>query len=517
MASVDREFKITYGTFIVGGTSAPGSERLIDGYLRINKSFVNASVEFDFVISATTENAFKTEIDAVEEAFRKPFQDLLIEQGAETILDLSPSTDTGLNTQPEIIKSEDNADTGRSRHYTVRVNCEMPADNAPTVGIRESSVNIAYSPARKRQVTFTGVGTAISGTDARAQYESIISTYCTGILATFGGTYELGEEPLTQMDYEDKTISFTRVYDELIYSEAGSTDDPAIVRQSFAVTRTRLAPGDSPGHNAKRLVEVTANYDCWLDKDVTQNLRGKWDNTIKEWVYLQIQANYSSGTLAVTNVSPRFDYTENRISATVSGLIADTTGVISATMTTAIMDQTGVVLIPAWNSNDSTRLSKYAYMGPAIITRTTTFTRRVFGNASQAAGGAGGGGVINAVGGGNPLANPMGGGIGFNFPGGGSIPAMSNVNPLANPMGGIIQFQFGGGNVNAAGGGGGGGGGASTPTWVLISTQDTDTPLEIGIDDYTFTVTDLQTVTVEQQYKPLVAAGGTTQVMQGGI
>ena len=89
----------------------------------------------------------------------------------------------------------------------------MPADNAPTVGIRESSVNIAYSPARKRQVTFTGVGTAISGTDARAQYESIISTYCTGILATFGGTYELGEEPLTQMDYEDKTISFTRVYD----------------------------------------------------------------------------------------------------------------------------------------------------------------------------------------------------------------------------------------------------------------------------------------------------------------
>ena len=531
MAAVDRELKITYGTFVVGGTVAPGSERLIDNYIRITKSFTSASVEFDFVISATTEALFQAAIEECEDAFREPFKDLTVAQGAETILDLSPSIDSGLNTQPEIIKTDDERDTGRSRKYTVRISCDMPADNAPTVGIQESSTNVAYSPARKRQVTISGVGTAISGTDSRAKYESIIEGFCSTIIASLGsGTFELGEEPLTDNDYENKLITFTRVFDEIIYPEAGATDDPAIVRQTFHISRNKVAPGDDANSAAERLVELSANFECWIDKDVTQDLNSKW-SSVKTWIYAEI-GKVMPGPLAITSTQPTFDFGENKISGRVAGFVKTGGSVISATFKTDLFQRFGVVLVPAW-SGDS--MSKYAYQGPGMITETTTYTRRVFGGSSQniVGGGSGGGGagIIPSVSvGSNPLANQMGSIIGWNFPGGGSASSVGAGNPLANQMGGTIQFQFPGG-----GGGGGGGAGASAGDGLeegaisvgdlvpaTVSIMESDSPVKIGRDGFEFTVTDLVTVKVTEYYKPIQGSSGTggdsgnTDVATGG-
>jgi len=72
VAAVDREITINYGGFIVGGAVAPGSERLIDGALRIDKSFTSLTVSFDFVISSNTEAGFATEVFLAEAAFRAP-------------------------------------------------------------------------------------------------------------------------------------------------------------------------------------------------------------------------------------------------------------------------------------------------------------------------------------------------------------------------------------------------------------------------------------------------------------
>ena len=513
MAAVDRELKITYGTFVVGGTVAPGSERLIDNYIRITKSFTSASVEFDFVISAATEALFQTAIEECETAFREPFQDLIIEQGAETILDLSPSTNSGLNTQPEIIKTDDERDTGRSRKFTIRILADLPADNAPTVGIQESSTNVAYSPARKRQVTISGIGTAISGDDARDKYEAIIESFCSTILASLGsGTFELGEEPLTDTDYETKLITFTRVFDEIIFPEAGAADDPAIVRQTFHISRNKVAPGDDPMSAAQRLVELSASFECWIDKDVTQDLNSKW-SSVKTWIYAEI-GKVMPGPLAITSTQPTFDFGENKISGRVSGLVFTGSSVISATFKTDLFQRFGVVLIPAWTGES---MSKYAYQGPGMITETTTYTRRVFGGSSQNIGGGvgaggGGAGIIPSVSvGSNPLANPMGGIIGFNFPGGG--PGASSVgsgNPLANLMGGTIQFQFPGGGGGGSAGSSAGDGleqgainvGALIP--VKVSVMESDSPLKIGRDGFEFIVTDLVTVKVTEYYKPIL-------------
>ena len=499
MPAVTRELKITYGSYVVGGST----DKLIDGYVNVTKDFVAASIEFSFVITAATESAFKTAIDAAELAFRTPFQNLTVEQGAVTLLDLSHSTDTGFNSNPSILKQEDDLNTGRSRKYVVRIDFGMPADTttAPSEGIRDSSTNVIYTAARKRQVSISGVATAVGGTDSRAKYEAIIDAFCASILTGLGGTYELGDEPTTENDYGDKVLEFTRNYDEIIYSEAGVASDPEIVRMSFGVNRKRISPGDFPGSGAVRLISVEARFSCWIDKTVTQDLEAKWENTIKEWVYGQMADIYSAGTLAVTDSTVSYDFTENSINGVVAGSIATGSSVISLSRTEDKTLQTGVTLVPAWNGDP---LTKYAYQGPVIANRTVTIQKRILGTTTTGVAGGGAGA------GSNPLANQMGTGIQFNFPisglgGGGSFQSVQAGNPLANLFGGsTIQFQLPGGNVPTVGGGGGG------PQEVLISSRSNATPLKIGLDGREFNVTDITTTEVYQSYVPLPGsvAGG---------
>ena len=493
MPAVTRELKITYGTYIVGGST----DRLIDGYVNVTKDFVAASIEFSFVITAASEAAFKTAVDAAELAFRTPFKNLLVEQGAVTLLDLSHTTDTGFNSNPSILKQEDDLNTGRSRKYVVRIDFGMPADTttAPSEGIRDSSTNVIYTAARKRQVSISGVATAVSETDARAKYEAIIDAFCASILTGLGGTYELGDEPTTENDYGDKTIQFTRNYDEIIYSEAGVASDPEIVRMSFGVNRKRIAPGDMPLSGAARLINVEARFSCWIDKTVTQDLQSKWEGTVKEWVYGQLADIYSAGVLAVTDSTVSYDFTENSINGVVAGVISTGSSVISLRRTEDRMTQSGIVLVPAWNGDP---FSKYAYQGPRSSVRTVTIQKRVLG-----AVGVSGMGVGPSAGS-NPLANQMGAGIQFNLPGGGSFQSTQQGNPLANLFGGNIQFQFPGQAAVPTVGGGGGG-----IQEALMTTRSNMTPLTIGIDGRKFDVTDITTTEVYHSY---VALTGSTSL-----
>lgn len=494
MPAVTRELALTYGAVSVGGST----DRLIDGYIRIDKSYATASVSFDLVITAASDAAFASEISTIEAEFRKPFQDLGITQGSSTLLELKPSNDTGLNTQPSISKSGDMKDTGRSRKYSIRIDCEMPADNSPTVGLRESTVNVAFTPARKRRVTISGVVTAQGGTDARAKYNAIISTYTGSVLSALGGTFELGEEPTTTSDYQDKVISFTRVFDEIIYSEAGSVDDVRIVRQSITIGRGQVGPGDTQDAGAVRLVNMSCSYDAWIDKDQTQDLAGVWAS-IKHWIYSQIQAAFAAGAIAVMDSRPSYDYGENKISVSISAVGSTGSPIIEHRQTVQQSDVFGVVLVPAWTGNS---LSKYEYQGPATKRRTTTVVQRLLGEG----GSAGGGGASYKFGiGGNA---PIGGGLGMfvNIPGGGSHKFGIGGNA---PIGGSLQLV-----VKLPGGGGGGaaGGGAAAPVmglrWVQISRQESETPLTIGTDGRTINVIDKQTTLVEEAYKPIKVSRG---------
>ena len=482
MPAVDRELAISYGALSVGGTT----DRLIDGYVRITKSFVTASVEFDFVISSSTEAAFATEIALVEASFRIPFKNLLVEQGSNTLLSLSHSANSGLNTMPTILKMEDLKDTGRSRRYTVRIDCEMPADNAPTSGVRESSVNVAYSPARKREVTISGVGTAISADDARTKYEAIIDAFCGSILTTLGGTYELGEEPNTETDYETKTIRFTRVYDEIIYSQAGSSDDSRIVRQSIVISRSQIGPGDTINSNAERLVNLSCVYSAWIDKDITQDLAGVW-SAIKGWVYSTIQNTFESGAIAITETAPNYDYDENQLTIQIAAVGSTGSKIIEHKQTVQLTTVEGVVLIPAWTGNP---MSKYRYQGPQTVRRTTTTTQRKLMSVTGGGfSGGGGGGSVNVGIGGSSGAfafNLAPGGVTFGGRGG------DNAERKAKQDDAGPAFAVEKGDDAPSG-----------SVWVGISYDVSKTPLRVGTDNYTFDVLDVSSVLIEEAYAPI--------------
>lgn len=77
MPAVARQFKILYDTFEVCGTT----DRVLDGDLRVTRSSRKTVVEFAFLISATTDALFATEIAAVEDAFTKTGKRLQILTG----------------------------------------------------------------------------------------------------------------------------------------------------------------------------------------------------------------------------------------------------------------------------------------------------------------------------------------------------------------------------------------------------------------------------------------------------
>ncbi|HBY62153.1 MAG TPA: hypothetical protein DEH78_20225, partial [Solibacterales bacterium] len=165
---ITRDLVIVYGSTTVGGSTA----RQIDGYHIVGpKGYASAAVEFSFITTAASQSALATECNTLEAAFRQPRQNLTITLGGNTILSLSHSGNTGFDASPSIIKAGDPADTGLSRHYTVRIDFGMPADNVSTSFRRDSSVTVEYSAARRRRVTISGTYTAnTDGTTAYAQY-----------------------------------------------------------------------------------------------------------------------------------------------------------------------------------------------------------------------------------------------------------------------------------------------------------------------------------------------------------
>jgi len=375
-----RELSITYGGTTFGGSSG----REISNAIINTKKFQEASVEFDFYIYKTTEAAFSTEITAVEDALRKPFQDLTITQGSTDIYTYKQSTNTGLDAQPEILKMEPGA-TGRSRRYRARITVGLPANTTAELqsGLREHTVEVAYDPARIRTVTITGTVTAVGGSNARTQYESIFSALESSVftaLSIAAANRELIEEPVANHTYNTKTLTFRRVWRELIFSQGGaSLDDAEIVRQILRIARKKEAPGDTPETN--RLVTLTLSYEAWIDKTVSTNLRGKYDG-MRQWLITQLKDTLGGGSVALIEEIPEFSYDENRLSVTMVAFGTGPGALIEFRLSTEDDELFGIVLIPVWNGDP---FGRYNFQGPGVRRRTITDTRRVL---------AGGGGFV---------------------------------------------------------------------------------------------------------------------------
>lgn len=377
MPLAPRTLRITYGSFTVGSSSV----YQIHKKYREQIGYEASNVEFDFLVVGSSAAQFATRIAAVEAAFRTPRLDLAIANGSNTWLSLTHTTNTGFDSDPVVIKREDPADSHLTRIYTVRINFGMPADNVGTSGRRWHTVNVAFSPSRRRTVTITGVYTAIGGTLSRAQYNANIAAFAASVLTALGGTYELAEEPITQVNSTDRVINFTRIYDEVKFSQAGAvTDDARLVRQQLRVTRRRDAPGDSvpPSGQVRRLLTLDVSYSAWVDFDVSTDLEGLWDDTIKPWILTTVQSRLGLAAVAITMERPEWNYDDNQINASMTLLAATDLGIFSYSVTTEDDRLPGVVLTGVWLAP----LSKYPYQGPETWRRTITIQAEVFGTSA---------------------------------------------------------------------------------------------------------------------------------------
>jgi hypothetical protein len=408
---VSRELTVTYGGVAFGGSSA----RQIDSWTVVEKDYTTAVFEFSFITSASSAAAFATECTTVEDAFRKPRQDLTVVQGASTLLSLKQSDNTGFDANPSIVKQGDMADTGRSRFYHVRIEFGLPANNLSLDFRRFSTVNVDYSPERQRTVTITGTYTANSTngtTGSFATYLANAPTYFTSVLTGIdnAATWEKIGEPQVERNETDKVTNFTVVYKEIIYKQSSAgLDDSGLVDPTFVITRNRIGPGDSEsssigfgsgsvsgatdfsggeghatvvgvppgtqtGSTNIRPTVMTVNYTTGIDQTVIkglENMLDKWTNTIRPFIISQV-AVAAGGGVIIMEESPNFgDLYKNQFSASMT-LHNYSSTIISQRITVSDQTNEGKTLRYVW---DGDAYSYYEYTAGKVRLKTITEER----------------------------------------------------------------------------------------------------------------------------------------------
>lgn len=509
MSDTVREIVITYGSWATNSTT-----RQITDFQFVSMDRDRAAVEFTVVLSgAASAAAFASETQAAETAFTTPYQNLTVALGASNLIAVTQSGNTGLDAMPTIIKRGQVGDTGRSRYYRCRVEYGLPASwNATYPGLRDVTVTLDYTPARRLGWTIAGVFTAITSNDAKAQYEAQITTLASATASWLSiSSYELVSETGVGVTANRKTTTFARTYREIVFAQATA----AVVEQSLIVSRDRRGIESQGG--ATPLQGWSATYSAWVDKTVTTDLPGTY-STIRSLMLQKVQSILGSSSVALMSDAPVFDYDENRINASMSGLALNPEGsnVIEYSEIITTDRKLPVDFVPAWSGNP---LAAFVFTGVEVLTKTTVSRRRTVGG--RGGGGSGGAGVSGGSGG--------GGGGNDNTPFG-----FSGVNPIFGPGAAVntkpfVPSQFdvnlvtvyppkpgeGGnaGNGGAAAGGDGGGNAAQQQgggQWYVVSTSSSERPnLFVGSPGFRIQISETTETLVERFVAPITSAAST--------
>lgn len=375
MPAVTRELSIAYAGVTIAGSS---SAFLLTDRYRIDLAYERGSFDAEVLVVGTSEADFATQCAALETAFRTPRGTVLIKVNNTNLTNVSHSGNTGYNGEPYISKAGSQPDTVRTRLYRVGCRFEMPADLSGQSGRRDSTVTLARDPAKRRTLTITGRYTALGGNGARAQYNASIGAYQASLISSVGGgaTYkQLSEDVST--DDADKNCSFTRVLQEVFYGATSSNlDHPSIIDHRITYSRLDPSPGDTPGHGTKRLAEVGALFEAYVDHTVETDVNSLF-TAVEGWMLAQIQSKFSPSGTAILAEDRGLDMTSNRLHVRlVVAMSIGATGSISFDRTVEIFNEYGNTLIPVWDGNP---LAKHTFQGPAVRVKRTREIETVTG------------------------------------------------------------------------------------------------------------------------------------------
>jgi hypothetical protein len=374
---------IEYGGFTVG----QGTARQIDSYTIVDDGYAVAAFEFVFV---TTSDTLSTEAAACEAAFRKPRQDLVVKDGAATLLSLKQSDDTGFDADPTITKEGHVADTAKSRRYRVRITFGRPADNVGTAGRRESNIDVNYDASNVRTVTITGTWTAVSGTGAFDGFTNNIVAYFNSVTSGIDNTatWEMIEKPRVERGETDKELDFTVVGKEVIYNQTvADLDDSDLVDPTITVTKEREAPGDSvagalivaggggvqfvgagaglsrptvtvgPGGSSApqtatrgRPYIVNAQYTANVDKAQTKDLDTLWTNKIRPRMIASIKEYADTQKVVILSSAPSWGPYENIVMGQIKAIVY-INKILQSRITVEDSVSTGRVLHGVWSGD----------------------------------------------------------------------------------------------------------------------------------------------------------------------
>lgn len=356
-----RKLTIKYGDASIGSGTYQ-----VHGQHRMGEDFERGFVEFDVFVKSSSVYGLVAACEKLERHFRTPYQDLTVAYSGSTILTVSQKSNTGFDAVPSIEKIGNQIDTGLTRLYRCRVDYQRPADTSEELGLRQRTVEVSYSPSRRRTVTIRGEYTARSSNDARAEYEARIDALQASILSALSiTTSELVSEVAGPATTNDKTMTFERVIREIVFGQgADSTDDSALVEQSLVISRRDDHPGDT-GPGVSRVQTLDVRYSAAVDKDVTTDIEQEWTD-IRDWVIGKVSA-FGGGTLAVTAESVRLDYDENRFSVEMTALSRDGEK-LEQTITVSDLHQHGTRRQPVWEGDNP--YASAIFQGPAQYVRT---------------------------------------------------------------------------------------------------------------------------------------------------
>lgn len=372
--TVSRELSIIYGSVTTGGASAATYN--IDGWYSLSfergLDSITATLAWDVIVKGSSASNLESNCDTLEQEFVKPYLRARVLLDGATGVDWNPSDDSGFNAQPKCEKVGGPPDSARARKYRCSVAVQLPADN--NNGRINSNVSVDFSKSDLRTVSFNATYTAQGGTGAYDNAQAKFGTFCSSILSSLGGTYEILGTGTFDFDDQDKICNARAQYKEILYNQSsGGADQSAVVDHEVNFNLSEVAPGDTPGGpygEARRLATITATYSCNVDFGVQTDLNSLWKNTLRPYLIQQARTIFQANIVAVTENGPSFNKSENTINCNLrmSAVIQGAT-VFQYSVTQTRNENPGPTIIPVYDGN---RYAKYVYEDIAETTRTTT-------------------------------------------------------------------------------------------------------------------------------------------------